>query len=67
MTKPTPSAARDRLRLELAPERSPDRSVDVHLTLPAPLYDKAFALARDQRVTVNAWIRDAVRQAAGRR
>jgi len=52
---------RGRPRLE-----TQQRSVDVHLVLPAVLYDKSFAAARVSRQSVNEWIRDRLRDATTR-
>jgi hypothetical protein len=35
-------------------------SVSVHIRLPAPDYDRAYAAARHERLTVPAWIRQRV-------
>jgi len=43
-----------------------DRSVAVHLTVPARLYDRSYAAARAARQTVNDWIRDRLREAIAR-
>jgi hypothetical protein len=55
----TTTTKRGRPRLD-ATDRHP--SVYTHLTLPARLYDKAYADARRARMTLPEWIRHTLRQ-----